>query len=481
MGKDKRRVAHSGLIMRILIAIANYGVKNIEYAKRVIREYRAMPFDVDIFVLSEAAKDYGDDAKVIVGLPSPDPWSLPFDHKKLFAENAEHYDLYIYAEDDTLIRTENVLAYMKASDRLGPLLIPGFVRYELDENGQKNYPDVYSHYHWLPGSVNQMAEYTFARFSNDHAACYMLTQRQLERAMASGGFLVSPHSGRYDMICSAGTDPYTQCGFTRVVCFSHLPSFEVHHLSNIYVNRVGLDEASYHTQLEALGEIRQRHRSTDELLVSEKPIPTSMWDKSYYEPCRHDIVSRLPKTAAQVLSVGCGWGATEALLASTGRRVTAVPLDSVISRLCEKRGIRVLPPNLQQAISSVNDRRFDAIVLSEVLQHVSDPVTMLARLRTLLKHGGIIVGSIPNLSPGRRLTGRALARDGKFDAIRGDFDQTRLNLTSATALKRWMQASRLKLTQTSYDDFVSARPWSRLTRFVPRALCTRNILFTATR
>jgi hypothetical protein len=321
--------------MRVLVAIANYGLKNVEYARQVIREYRSMPFDVEIYVLSEAQKQYGTDAKVLVGLPSRDPWTLPFGHKALFAANVDRYDLFVYAEDDTLIRTENILAFLKASEALGEELIPGFVRYELYPDGRKNYPDVYSHYHWIPGSVAKIGDYVFARFSNDHAACYMVTHRQLRKAIASGGFLVSPHSGRYDLICSAGTDPYTQCGFRRVVCFSHLREFEVHHLSNVYVNRVGLNDDRYRLQTEALMEILDHTRSPDELLPTEKPIPTSMWDKSYYEPCRYDLEQLIPAKAREVLSVGCGWGATEAWIEQSGRRVTAIPLDSVIGALGE--------------------------------------------------------------------------------------------------------------------------------------------------
>lgn len=105
--------------MKIMVAIANYGTKNAKYAARLIREYQAMPFDVDIFVLSEAPKDYGKEVNVLVGLPSPDPWSLPFAHKRLFADHAEDYDLFIYTEDDTLIREENLRAYLGASEALG--------------------------------------------------------------------------------------------------------------------------------------------------------------------------------------------------------------------------------------------------------------------------------------------------------------------------------------------------------------------------
>ena len=468
-------------MMRILVAVANYGVKNVGYAQRLIQEYRSMPFDVQIVILSEAPKNYGNDVRVLVGLPSKDPWSLPFGHKKLFAENVDRYDLFIYAEDDTLIRKENILAFLKATHAIGGEFVPGFVRYELCCRGKKNYPDVHDHYHWIPGSVRKSGEYTFAKFSNDHAACYMLTQGQLREALVSGGFLVPPHCGRYDLICSAGTDPYTQCGFSRIVCFSHLRDFELHHLSNAYVDRVGLDEDSYKLQTEGLLEIVERKRPREELFVTEKFLATPAWDKSYYESCRHDIVGLIPPDARDILSVGCGWGATEVHLREKGKNVMAIPLDSVIGMLAEEKGISVLPPHFGQALERLVESRFDVIVLSEVLQHVPFPVEILTKLGTLLCEHGVLVGSVPNLSLSRRLSGRLLGKSEKFSHISAPFSKTKLNLTSKSMIKRWLAASNLHALEVRYEDYVSSGSLSPLASCLPRAVGTRKIVFVARR
>lgn len=228
--------------MKILVAIANYGTKNAAYAKRLIAEYRSMSFAVDVVVLCEASKGFGSDVAELVGLPTKDPWSLPFAHRKLFVENAANYDLFIYTEDDTLIREDNIRAFLRASEKLPEDLLPGFIRYEIYPNGSRNYPEIHGPFHWEPGSVASFGEYVYADLSNDHSACYMLTRQQLKRAIHSGGFAVSPHSGRYDLLCTAATDPYTQCSFSRVICLSHLPEFELHHLPNAYLNRTGSSE-----------------------------------------------------------------------------------------------------------------------------------------------------------------------------------------------------------------------------------------------
>ena len=465
--------------MKILVAIANYGTKNNQYAERVIQEFRSMPFAIDIVVLSEAPKHYGQDVKVMVGLPWPDPWALPFAHKKIFADNLGRYDLFVYLEDDTLIRAHNVRAFFDASRALDKRLLPGFMRYEIGPCGRKNYPDIFSHYHWIPDSVSRAGDYQFARFTNDHAACYMLTAAQLHTAIGSGGYLVAPHSGRYDLICSAGTDPYTQCGFTRVVCYSHIDSFEVHHLSNAYVGRVGLDERSFLLQINALSEVMRLERCADELFPTEKPIATSMWDKSYYEPRREDLADLLSPTVRDILTIGCGSGETEALLAEQGRRVTAIPLDCVIAALVERKGIEVLPPDLARAQKKLGSKTFDAVLISEVLQHVREPVKVLAYARSVLKRGGVVVGSVPNLSLLRRLSGRFVGRNRKFSRLGAGFEHTLLNVGGEARIRKWLRAAHLDATHVRYHDAIAAGRWSGLASKVPMSLRTRGIVFGA--
>ncbi len=75
--------------MKILVAIANYGTGNDRYLSRVLDEFRKMSYDVDLVVTSNIAKSIAADVEVIPGLPTKDPRSLPFAHKRIFAERLE--------------------------------------------------------------------------------------------------------------------------------------------------------------------------------------------------------------------------------------------------------------------------------------------------------------------------------------------------------------------------------------------------------
>src|SRR3974390_355615 len=95
--KDATRMgvttSHAKSQVRVLVAVASYGTGNDRYLSRLIKEYRSMSFAVDLVILSNIQKHLSPEIPVLVGLPNRNPWSLPFAHKKLFAERLEKYDL----------------------------------------------------------------------------------------------------------------------------------------------------------------------------------------------------------------------------------------------------------------------------------------------------------------------------------------------------------------------------------------------------
>lgn len=382
--------------MRILVAIANYGFKNTEYLNRLIHEYQSMPCKVDIVVLSNVSKKFEPSIKVVVGLPTNDPWSLPFGHKKLFAERLEDYDLFIYSEDDTLISWENINCFIQMTRVLPDGHISGFLRYELDSTGVKWYPDFVGPYHWLPTSVKKVKEFTVAEFSNVHAACYLLTREQLRKAINSGGYLVEPHQGRYDLLCSAATDPYTQCGLIKVICISHIAGTLVHHLSNRYVGALGINEADFNRQVVFMLSPEFEQKPQQALFAMTKYIDNIRWDKEYFGSPNHDLLSMVPRKSRRILSVGCGYPSTEMALVQYNHRVTVMPLDLIVGAIATSRGLEVTEPNFETAFYNLNGALFDCIIFSDVLQHLKDPLDILSRAGTLLAPDGELLISIPN-------------------------------------------------------------------------------------
>src|SRR5258708_15181710 len=196
--------------MKILVTIANYGIANDSYLSRVLSEYRSMPYQTDIVVTSNIHKDLGKDVEVVTGLPDKHPYSLPFAHKGIFAARKDAYDLFVYTEDDILITQRNIEAFLRTTGVLPTQELAGFFRWEQYPDGSRFYPDVHAFYRWIPDSIKVVGDYTFARFTNDHSGCYVLTRDQLARAIASGGFLVPVHEHQHGLRETAATDAYTQ-------------------------------------------------------------------------------------------------------------------------------------------------------------------------------------------------------------------------------------------------------------------------------
>lgn len=425
--------------MKILVAIANHGTKNMKYLASLLNEYRSMPFGTDIVVLSNIPKDLGSDVEVILGCPTRDPWSLPFGHKKVFADRISDYDLFIYSEDDTLITERNIHAFLKAVEILPRQEIPGFIRYELDKSGERYYSTIHSHFHWIPSSVKCVGPHTFARFTNDHSACYLLTREQLQAAIASGGFLVEPHQEKYDLLVTAATDPYTQCGFTKVICVSHLEDFCLRHLPNQYLGKMGISSADMQRQLDALMSIVSNGRSSRNLFNGDTALKQGRWSKSYYEEGRKDVIRLVPPGTKSLLSIGTGRGTTEFMLSEKGIQVTAVPLDTVIGASVESGGIKNTPPDFEEALDVLTGRFFDCILFLDVLQHLPDPVRILSRYLELLAPGGAILISVPNFNHIKVW----------YDLLKGEitwrqrraFEESRLHFANENMVKQWLKRS----------------------------------------
>jgi hypothetical protein len=173
--------------VRVLVAIASFGEKNLEFLRKIIRDYRSMAMDVHLVVNSEAPKNLDAGVKVIVGFPGRNPHSLPFAHKRIFSENIDRYDLFVYSEDDIGVKEQSIHAFLRATADLEPDEIAGYVRYEIGKDGSFSLPDVHGRFHWKPESVRRRGSYTVAEFTNEHAGFYILTQAQLRWHVGDSG------------------------------------------------------------------------------------------------------------------------------------------------------------------------------------------------------------------------------------------------------------------------------------------------------
>ncbi len=369
------------------------------------------------------------------------------------------YDLFIYTEDDILITERNVDAFLRATNVLPDSEVAGFLLFENAPDGTRYFPDLFGPFHWEVGSLRHRGGDAFAFFTNEHAACFILTQDQLRRSIRSGGFLVPPHEGKYNIACSAATDPYTQCGLTKMICLSRLDDFLVHHVPNKYVGKAGIDEAELNLQIAALLALGPNGQNRAPLFNTETKMLELKWSKSYYEPvsdprwsrdhfesCVDDLLSIIPSSVRNVLSIGCGWGAAEGLLVEKGIRVVGLPLDSVIAVSAEAKGVEIVHGDFATAHHRLEKERFDCILLSNVLHLLREPVEILSQFIQFLSPKGLVIASVPHLAQ-LPVLWRMFRGDPSYRSLR-TYDKAGVHFVTPGVVRKWFKRCNLVIQDT---------------------------------
>lgn len=100
----------------------------------------------------------------------------------------------------------------------------------------------------------------------------------------------------------------------------------------------------------------------------------------------------------RVLDCACGVGYGSYLLAESGKceSVTGVDIDADSIKYAKERyshpKIEFINAN---ALSFSDERKFDTIVSLETIEHIPDPANFVAHLKSMLKPGGCLIGSVP--------------------------------------------------------------------------------------
>lgn len=107
-----------------------------------------------------------------------------------------------------------------------------------------------------------------------------------------------------------------------------------------------------------------------------------------------DLGTRLTQDRRTLLDVGTNIGRMLSLAKQAGWTVEAIELNANIANFAaQQTGVTVHAMNADQL--SQTNRRYDAIVLTDVLEHIPNPVAILSDLKELLAPGGWIAVKVP--------------------------------------------------------------------------------------
>jgi SAM-dependent methyltransferase len=116
----------------------------------------------------------------------------------------------------------------------------------------------------------------------------------------------------------------------------------------------------------------------------------------YYDNERPDLIEALPRPLGRVLDVGCGAGGLGPGLKAAG--ASEVVGIEIVPSAAERAALvldRVITGPVETSLEEL-DGTFDTVVCLDVLEHLADPMAVLAELRRHVSPGGHVQVSVPN-------------------------------------------------------------------------------------
>lgn len=108
----------------------------------------------------------------------------------------------------------------------------------------------------------------------------------------------------------------------------------------------------------------------------------------------------LPAHSKRVLEIGCGSGATLAWMKSEGLAgyTAGIELDPRMADEAGRNMDQLIIGDAENLLEDVApDGSFDLVLCLDVLEHFVDPWRMIEKISRVLRSGGLVVASIPNV------------------------------------------------------------------------------------
>lgn len=125
----------------------------------------------------------------------------------------------------------------------------------------------------------------------------------------------------------------------------------------------------------------------------DKPFTISATERAYF----NGELRGLKVAGADVLEIGFGSGSCLAWAREHGARIAGTEINDTLLAAARTFGVELLPADFE-TVADQHAARFDSIVAFDVFEHfqLSDVVTRLQAVETMLKPGGHLILRFPN-------------------------------------------------------------------------------------
>jgi len=169
------------------------------------------------------------------------------------------------------------------------------------------------------------------------------------------------------------------------------------------------------------------------------------------------ILAKLIPEKSEVLDIGCSSGNFGAeLIAKKNCVVDGIEPDQTDSKLAAKRLRTVWTLNIETDSLAAIRRKYDVIVMADVIEHLVFPAAALRRLKSLLKPSGRLVFSVPNMA---HISVRLALLAGNFTYTEtGLLDKTHLHYYDHDELQHVLDEAGLAVRQIDYTQIQYPQP-----------------------
>ena len=127
-------------------------------------------------------------------------------------------------------------------------------------------------------------------------------------------------------------------------------------------------------------------------------IDLSIKTNEYFSGDRPEMLKYIPSKAGRILDVGCGKGNFGAYLRKRNQaEVWGVEYEPLQAEKARTQLDKIFSGDIAVIIDQLPANYFDVIVCNDVLEHLTDPYTVLEKMRNKLTNDGVVVSSIPNI------------------------------------------------------------------------------------
>jgi 2-polyprenyl-3-methyl-5-hydroxy-6-metoxy-1,4-benzoquinol methylase len=168
----------------------------------------------------------------------------------------------------------------------------------------------------------------------------------------------------------------------------------------------------------------------------------------YFEHSRKEMLEFLQPNTQKILDVGCGTGQFGTILKKKYNvEVWGIEYIQQAALFAQKSLDKVLIGDAQILVGELPNDYFDTIYCNDVLEHFTDPYSLLKQLKSKLNPDGVLICSLPNFLYFKNILQVVFNKDFKYTE-EGILDKTHFRFFTKISIHRMMEEAGYKIIQS---------------------------------